>query len=110
LKHHLRPPANQEVVRALEQQKVVSDMFENLLQNSHSPQASAWGDSRRPILKNRFNGFRGLNQSSYTAKFSLRPDHTLQVNRWNGSCVLSAAITPSWSLGRMRAFHWLPHI
>jgi hypothetical protein len=45
-------------------QPILNDNLKSLLQNSHSPQASAWGDSKDPILRNRFNGFRVLNQAS----------------------------------------------
>ena len=44
------------------------DMLQSLGQNSHSPQASAWGYGRNPMLGNRFNGLRVLGQSSSTPK------------------------------------------
>ena len=37
---------------------VVNEKLKRLVQNSHSPQASAWGCGARSVLRNRFNGLR----------------------------------------------------
>ena len=52
-------------------QPILNDNLKSLLQNSHSPQASAWGDSKGPSFE----------PSELDRKVILSPDHTLRVNR-----------------------------